>query len=112
MIAQVPRASCRYRSSLPFFFCQAEDGIRDIGVTGVQTCALPILFRLGKLATGVFLIRLHDVPTDVRASLVGAVVREHESELRGAFAVLSPTKLRSEERRVGKGCRSWWSPYH
>src|SRR5947209_17356335 len=26
----------------PFFFFQAEDGIRDIGVTGVQTCALPI----------------------------------------------------------------------
>src|SRR3712207_8339882 len=25
-----------------FFFLQAEDGIRDIGVTGVQTCALPI----------------------------------------------------------------------
>src|SRR3712207_7647379 len=25
------------------FFFQAEDGIRDIGVTGVQTCALPIL---------------------------------------------------------------------
>src|SRR5258707_7412637 len=30
------------RTSL-FFFFQAEDGIRDIGVTGVQTCALPIL---------------------------------------------------------------------
>src|SRR5258707_8279129 len=29
-----------------FFFFQAEDGIRDIGVTGVQTCALPILKRL------------------------------------------------------------------
>src|SRR5918911_2190615 len=29
-------------SSLIFFFFQAEDGIRDIGVTGVQTCALPI----------------------------------------------------------------------
>src|SRR3712207_3498238 len=28
-----------------FFFFQAEDGIRDIGVTGVQTCALPILAR-------------------------------------------------------------------
>src|SRR3712207_7246469 len=28
-----------------FFFFQAEDGIRDIGVTGVQTCALPISFR-------------------------------------------------------------------
>src|SRR5215203_7210957 len=30
-----------------FFFFQAEDGIRDIGVTGVQTCALPILRRAG-----------------------------------------------------------------
>src|SRR3712207_5237007 len=29
-----------------FFFFQAEDGIRDIGVTGVQTCALPISFGL------------------------------------------------------------------
>src|SRR3712207_6655802 len=28
-----------------FFFFQAEDGIRDIGVTGVQTCALPILLN-------------------------------------------------------------------
>ena len=28
------------------FFFQAEDGIRDIGVTGVQTCALPILLCL------------------------------------------------------------------
>src|SRR6266567_5822300 len=32
-------------SCLPFFFFQAEDGIRDLTVTGVQTCALPILFR-------------------------------------------------------------------
>src|SRR3712207_4749208 len=30
-----------------FFFFQAEDGIRDIGVTGVQTCALPIFTELG-----------------------------------------------------------------
>ena len=29
-----------------FFFFQAEDGIRDIGVTGVQTCALPIYYVL------------------------------------------------------------------
>src|ERR687883_1513515 len=33
-----------------FFFFQAEDGIRDIGVTGVQTCALPIyaLYEINK----------------------------------------------------------------
>ena len=30
------------RDLVIFFFFQAEDGIRDIGVTGVQTCALPI----------------------------------------------------------------------
>src|SRR3712207_2158348 len=35
------RRSGGYRVVPPFFF-QAEDGIRDIGVTGVQTCALPI----------------------------------------------------------------------
>src|SRR2546429_3971335 len=33
-----------------FFFFQAEDGIRDVAVTGVQTCALPISF-LDELAT-------------------------------------------------------------
>jgi len=30
----------------PVFFCQAEEGIRDIGVTGVQTCALPIFISI------------------------------------------------------------------
>src|SRR5438270_3091579 len=47
---------CHYGSSLAqfFFFFQAEDGIRDLTVTGVQTCALPILrmepFAPGQLA--------------------------------------------------------------
>src|SRR5919107_1501101 len=35
-----------------FFFFQAEDGIRDIGVTGVQTCALPICFMAFDKKTG------------------------------------------------------------
>src|SRR3712207_7567595 len=39
-------------SSKTEFFLQAEDGIRDIGVTGVQTCALPIL-RVTLVATGI-----------------------------------------------------------
>src|SRR6266511_4135780 len=33
-----------------FFFFQAEDGIRDFHVTGVQTCALPISIQVGDLA--------------------------------------------------------------
>src|SRR3712207_8921445 len=46
-----------------FFFFQAEDGIRDIGVTGVQTCALPIFRDLRGLLDSA--VRLHmraDVP--------------------------------------------------
>src|SRR5690625_7021041 len=33
---------CHFQTYTPFFFFQAEDGIRDGHVTGVQTCALPI----------------------------------------------------------------------
>src|SRR2546430_4259476 len=51
-----------------FFFFQAEDGIRDLTVTGVQTCALPICsLLLGfiiRVATGTALI-----PPDIRAAL-------------------------------------------
>src|SRR5206468_6192148 len=35
-------------SLAPFFFFQAEDGIRDLIVTGVQTCALPISKRIAE----------------------------------------------------------------
>ena len=38
-----------------FFFFQAEDGIRDIGVTGVQTCALPIYNKIIKTIFKFFL---------------------------------------------------------
>src|SRR5687768_17623532 len=36
------RSASNYSAPLLFFFFQAEDGIRDVAVTGVQTCALPI----------------------------------------------------------------------
>src|SRR2546427_7187304 len=36
-----------------FFFFQAEDGIRDLTVTGVQTCALPILIPVSAKSSGV-----------------------------------------------------------
>src|SRR2546422_5776862 len=43
-----------------FFFFQAEDGIRDVAVTGVQTCALPI--SLAHLARGGFALWLARPP--------------------------------------------------
>ena len=77
------------------FFFQAEDGIRDSPVTGVQTCALPIYPVLPKLnQLGLF---------DQDGSLQGSSLSTGE---------YPNIILRSEERRVGKECRSRWSPYH
>src|SRR5205807_5914359 len=79
-----------------FFFFQAEDGIRDYKVTGVQTCALPIWWESN----------------------------EHDGRARPAFRMGANIvayatgkepprpRLRSEERRVGKEWRSRWSPCH
>src|SRR2546429_614176 len=44
-----------------FFFFQAEDGIRDVAVTGVQTCALPICTGDTTRATGDLQARLHEL---------------------------------------------------
>src|SRR3989440_8381695 len=94
-----------------FFFFQAEDGIRDLIVTGVQTCALPIYFvRVGDhhLATGDCQDGLLRPPhgNSVAELTVGA------SPAAPPMLFVSPTPPRSEERRVGKECRSRWSPYH
>src|SRR5205809_7327265 len=72
-------------SPLRYFFFQAEDGIRDVAVTGVQTCALPISGRPA--------LRAEPDPAGVRALLSGL----HERDFSGVE--------RSEERRVGKECR-------
>src|SRR3712207_9407766 len=91
------------------FFFQAEDGIRDIGVTGVQTCALPILIvntsRAGLIAPGA----LVDALKKGRPGMAAVDVFEEEPVLGASPPLL---EMRSEERRVGKECRSRWSPYH
>src|SRR5690625_7947352 len=69
------------------FFFQAEDGIRDGHVTGVQTCALPIYRK--------------------SASFVPAQGADHPlNNWQRARALTA----RSEERRVGKECRGGWWP--
>ena len=78
-----------------FFFFQAEDGIRDWSVTGVQTCALPIQFYFA----------LADLPfLDGDYAVFGYVTE--------GMDVVDGIAQRSEERRVGKECRSRWSPDH
>src|SRR5205823_10390265 len=100
------------------FFFQAEDGIRDKLVTGVQTCALPIYGRrfapfpvgkyhplkiLGAGGFGVAYLCKHkylDAPVVVKAFASDYLDRPVEE----VFAE------RSEERRVGKECRCRWEP--
>src|SRR5688572_32525750 len=96
-----------------FFFFQAEDGIRDLTVTGVQTCALPIYGRRGSRGCR---RRLH--ARRLRRPLpAGRPPLSRRASCRlgpdTAFPALGDTDAeRSEERRVGKECRSRWSPYH
>src|SRR3712207_7550677 len=62
-----------------FFFFQAEDGIRDIGVTGVQTCALPIFDEILVHVTPVLLgdgVRLFSRPGGGAIKLERTSVRE------------------------------------
>src|SRR5688572_33330520 len=92
------------------FFFQAEDGIRDLTVTGVQTCALPILASVagGGDPRSPVDVRA-DVPVGRHERLAG--VEPHAYENRpGRERVLSGRRRRrSEERRVGNDCRSrWW----
>src|SRR5256885_6945236 len=96
-----------------FFFFQAEDGIRDYKVTGVQTCALPILDDAVLPAAGGRLQAAGDVGPEADAA--GAEIDGPEVGPIGAAdrAAAGPVAgVRSEERRVGKECRSRWSPYH
>src|SRR6202044_4042999 len=72
-----------------FGFFQAEDGIREGHVTGVQTCALPIYSSDADAG-----------PVGFNPGRVAKPARRH-----------TPPGI-SEERRVGKECRSRWAPYH
>src|SRR2546422_10911001 len=113
-----------------FFFFQAEDGIRDVAVTGVQTCALPISERrragyqrrptLGAKVNFVPnlypLVSRGDVPPLATPRTPPTYGAKPRHVLRPVSTSCSPasksTTSRSEERRVGKECRSRWSPYH
>src|SRR5207253_3609700 len=96
-----------------YFFFQAEDGIRDGHVTGVQTCALPILTIIG--GNG---FNSPAVISGAGGAAEGAI--EGTAWFPSSKSMINQTfikaykaaygKARSEERRVGKEWRArWWS---
>src|SRR5690349_22692440 len=95
-----------------FFFFQAEDGIRDLYVTGVQTCALPILAVVAATAAEQDQKddddqeQTHERPPFEGPRGCGPNVSTGPGFRPGG------RKGRSEERRVGKECRSRWAPEH
>src|SRR5690606_39729948 len=99
-----------------FFFFQAEDGIRDFHVTGVQTCALPIYVQWMIRIKGA---KAHDRPCRRKTCLFyknfkfRLCLSQNNSlpeNYKWFFGLINQfCCLRSEERRVGKECRSRWS---
>ncbi len=85
-----------------FFFSSRRRHTRLRRVTGVQTCALPILIkRFPKVHFEIEIANSHESLEQVA---------KHESDF--GFIEKPLETSRSEERRVGKECRSRWSPYH
>src|SRR5256885_8495967 len=94
------------------FFFQAEDGIRDYKVTGVQTCALPI-FRNESSSNLQTHLQAISTMLGIWAMRLCLFAGNSNRALASKIAETLGTSLgRSEERRVGKECRSRWSPYH
>src|SRR5438874_2975185 len=93
------------------FFFQAEDGIRDLYVTGVQTCALPIsrIFLLRRRRPLGIQGRRLDRAGETRVDPDRPGGGRRRCRWNGCAPEKSVSSLRSEERRVGKECRyRWW----
>src|SRR5690606_39334400 len=101
-----------------FFFFQAEDGIRDFHVTGVQTCALPICSI--RSTTSVSPRRSSITSRDSSTPELPMPLTLYDTHAHltdDAYAdtlerVLQEARARSEERRVGEEGRRTWSAEH
>src|SRR5205823_7531541 len=100
---------------ITIFFFQAEDGIRDKLVTGVQTCALPISLspdltrndKAKQVTSG------GPIEYDISgAETYNTILTVNLAPTDSSVIWVGTDDGRSEERRVGKECRSRWSAYH
>src|SRR5438132_1106853 len=114
--AHVQIAEVRWLTSqFLFFFFQAEDGIRDHCVTGVQTCALPIFQASTRQFPARSLMRRTQIWSGARPAsrtwhLPSSSPMPCTPSSRARCLHITARHRRSEERRVGKECRSrWWT---
>lgn len=88
---------------------EMEPGIDDARVLGIANAEKRVLitgdkdfgelvFRQGLVSSGVVLLRLAGLPNAVKASQLSAAIRDHASEMAGAFTVVSPGQVRIRSR--------------
>src|SRR5690348_17625485 len=106
--AQQASTQRKWRRGRTSFFFQAEDGIRDGRVTGVQTCALPILREVieGTKNETRWSLPVSSVSTDIAVSSVTSVIASPKSASGDSADRTDSDAGRSEERRVGKEGRT------
>src|SRR2546430_10953104 len=111
-VAQKNQSTLRW--GFVFFFFQAEDGIRDLTVTGVQTCALPICGSVRALTRSAAVRCGSSASWASGWRRVSGGLSNSVDHTPGFVQRLNTADYgaRSEERRVGKEGRSRWSPYH
>src|SRR5690606_40009780 len=101
---------------IPFFFFQAEDGIRAFHVTGVQTCALPIfpliLEEVENKKFDKYVFKVKSQSALSKNILVPRYYWQNKIKEIENIAEKQNLKLRSEERRVGKEGRYQWRREH
>src|SRR5690606_39285066 len=86
------------------FFFQAEDGIRDFHVTGVQTCALPIFLYANADENTAMVIVNREMEFNGRLEkMLFTLIWEKTDS--GWIICKESVSVRSEERRVGRECR-------
>ena len=85
-------------------------------MTGVQTCALPISYMIVENLEKILAIELMNATQALhfrRPAKTSPYLEDIIAQYRKVVPFIENDRvLRSEERRVGKECRSRWSPYH
>src|SRR3712207_7282365 len=110
-------------SGLSFFFFKQKTAYEILAWTGVQTCALPIFPYLGdteRLDDRALRADARQLAEELDVEEIPVEVEEVSEDTKAPNAYtygLGPSRRvvlwdRSEERRVGKECRSRWWPYH